>query len=69
MTRRRKIALLVIAAAVLTGAIVLRWLLDPALSPPGEYHGLTKLTGPALDVAAQGPIDVVLLSHHHQPSP
>jgi L-ascorbate metabolism protein UlaG (beta-lactamase superfamily) len=43
----------------------LRWLLDPALSPPGEYGGLTKLTGPAVDVAAQPPIDVVLVSHHH----
>jgi L-ascorbate metabolism protein UlaG (beta-lactamase superfamily) len=43
----------------------LRWLLDPTLSPPGEYGGLTKLTGPAIDVAAQDPIDVVLVSHHH----
>jgi L-ascorbate metabolism protein UlaG (beta-lactamase superfamily) len=42
-----------------------RWMTDPALSPPGEYNGLTKLTGPALDVTAQDPIDVVLLSHHH----
>ncbi len=29
----------------------LRWLTDPALSPPGEYAGLTKLTGPAFDIA------------------
>jgi L-ascorbate metabolism protein UlaG (beta-lactamase superfamily) len=43
----------------------LRWLTDPALSPPGEYGGLKKLTGPALDVTTQAPIDVVLLSHHH----
>jgi L-ascorbate metabolism protein UlaG (beta-lactamase superfamily) len=43
----------------------LRWLTDPALSPPGDYGGLTKLTGPALDIGAQDPIDVVLLSHHH----
>jgi L-ascorbate metabolism protein UlaG (beta-lactamase superfamily) len=42
----------------------LRWLTDPALSPPGEYAGLTKLTGPAFDIAEQDPIDVVLLSHH-----
>jgi L-ascorbate metabolism protein UlaG (beta-lactamase superfamily) len=42
-----------------------RWLTDPALSPPGEYAGLRKLTGPALDIAEEGPIDVVLLSHHH----
>jgi L-ascorbate metabolism protein UlaG (beta-lactamase superfamily) len=43
----------------------LRWLTDPALSPPGEYAGLTKLTGPAFDVTERDPIDVVLLSHHH----
>jgi L-ascorbate metabolism protein UlaG (beta-lactamase superfamily) len=42
----------------------LRWLTDPTFSPPGEYGGLTKLTGPALDIAQQEPIDVVLLSHH-----
>ena len=44
----------------------LRWLTDPSLSPPGEYEGgLVKTTGPALDPAAIGPIDVVLLSHEH----
>ena len=43
----------------------LRLLTDPALSPPGEYGGLTKLIGPAFDVTERGPIDVVLLSHHH----
>jgi L-ascorbate metabolism protein UlaG (beta-lactamase superfamily) len=43
----------------------LRWLTDPALSPPGEYAGLTKLTGPAVDITKQDPIDVVLVSHHH----
>jgi len=42
----------------------LRWLTDPTLSPPGEYGGLTKLTGPALDISEQHGIDVVLLSHH-----
>lgn len=42
----------------------LRWLTDPALSPPGVYGGLTKLTGPAVDVRHEAPIDVVLLSHH-----
>ena len=43
----------------------LRWLTDPTFSPPGEYAGLTKLTGPALDISQQDSIDVVLLSHHH----
>ena len=42
----------------------LRWLTDPTLSPPGEYGGLTKLTGPALDISQQDEIDVVLVSHH-----
>jgi L-ascorbate metabolism protein UlaG (beta-lactamase superfamily) len=43
----------------------LRWLTDPALSPPGDYSGLTKVTGPAFDISEHDPIDVVLLSHHH----
>lgn len=44
----------------------LRWLTDPALSPPGEYAGgLVKTTGPALEPDALSPIDVVLLSHEH----
>ena len=44
----------------------LRWLTDPALSPPGEYAGgLVKTTGPAVDPEALPPIDVVLLSHEH----
>lgn len=43
----------------------IRWLTDPTLSPPGEYNGRVKTTGPALDGAAIGPIDVVLLSHDH----
>jgi L-ascorbate metabolism protein UlaG (beta-lactamase superfamily) len=43
----------------------LRWLTDPALSPPGEYAGLVKTTGPALDPDTLLPVDVVLLSHEH----
>ena len=44
----------------------LRWLTDPSLSPPGEYAGgLVKTTGPAVNVKAIEPIDVVLLSHEH----
>jgi L-ascorbate metabolism protein UlaG (beta-lactamase superfamily) len=42
----------------------LRWLTDPSLSPPGEYAGgLVKVSGPALELSAIEPIDVVLLSH------
>jgi L-ascorbate metabolism protein UlaG (beta-lactamase superfamily) len=44
----------------------LRWLTDPAFSPPGEYEGgLVKTTGPALAAEDIGAIDVVLLSHDH----
>jgi L-ascorbate metabolism protein UlaG (beta-lactamase superfamily) len=42
----------------------LRWLTDPALSPPGEYEGgLVKTTGPAVEIPEIEPINVVLLSH------
>lgn len=42
----------------------LRWLTDPALSPPGEYAGgLVKTAGPAIAPGELPPIDVVLLSH------
>jgi L-ascorbate metabolism protein UlaG (beta-lactamase superfamily) len=43
----------------------LRWMTDPAFSPPGDYEYLTKLTGPAVEPGAVGDIDVVLLSHDH----
>jgi L-ascorbate metabolism protein UlaG (beta-lactamase superfamily) len=43
----------------------LRWMTDPAFSPPGEYSGLVKLTGPAIEPDAIGAIDVVLVSHDH----
>jgi L-ascorbate metabolism protein UlaG (beta-lactamase superfamily) len=44
----------------------LRWLTDPALSPPGTYDGgLVKTTGPAVAPAELEPIDIVLLSHEH----
>jgi L-ascorbate metabolism protein UlaG (beta-lactamase superfamily) len=43
-----------------------RWLTDPALSPPGEYEGgLVKTTGPAVAPDDIGAIDAVLLSHDH----
>jgi L-ascorbate metabolism protein UlaG (beta-lactamase superfamily) len=41
----------------------LRFLTDPTLSPPGTYAGLVKTAGPALDAAAIGSIDAVLVSH------
>jgi L-ascorbate metabolism protein UlaG (beta-lactamase superfamily) len=41
----------------------LRWLTDPAFSPPGEYAGLVKTTGPALPPERLESIDIVLLSH------
>ena len=44
----------------------LRWLTDPAFSPPGDYEGgLRKTTGPAVAADDVGAIDVVLLSHDH----
>ena len=43
----------------------LRWMTDPAFSPPGEYGGLVKLTGPALTPDDVGEVDVVLVSHDH----
>ena len=43
----------------------LRWMTDPAFSPPGDYEHLTKLTGPAVAPDAVGDVDVVLLSHDH----
>lgn len=42
-----------------------RWLTDPTFSPPGEYDGLVKTTGPALRFEALAPVDAVLLSHDH----
>jgi len=43
----------------------LRWMTDPAFSPPGDYEYLTKLTGPAVAPDDVGDIDVVLVSHDH----
>ena len=45
----------------------LRWLTDPALSPPGRHGWLEKTTGPAVDPEQLEPIDVVLLSHDQHP--
>jgi L-ascorbate metabolism protein UlaG (beta-lactamase superfamily) len=41
----------------------LRFLTDPALSPPGEYNRLIKETGPAIGAEDIRLIDAVLLSH------
>jgi L-ascorbate metabolism protein UlaG (beta-lactamase superfamily) len=45
----------------------LRWLTDPALSPPGHYGWLEETAGPALDTEQLEPIDVVPLSHDQHP--
>ncbi|MGH8026380.1 MAG: hypothetical protein ACREO0_06590 [Pseudoxanthomonas sp.] len=55
MTRRRKIALLVAAAAILVGAVMLRWLMDPAFLVPR----ILALAGDALGlkITADGDSD------------
>jgi hypothetical protein len=52
MTRRRKIALLVIAAVVLTGVLVLRWLLNPGYLVPAVLGLAGKSLG--LEITASG---------------
>ncbi len=48
-----------------------RILTDPTFDPPGRTYSFalgtssTKTTGPAIDLDDIGPIDAVLLSHHH----
>ena len=48
-----------------------RILADPTFDPPGRTYGFglgtssTKTAGPALDPAALGQVDVILLSHDH----
>jgi L-ascorbate metabolism protein UlaG (beta-lactamase superfamily) len=48
-----------------------RLLTDPTFDPPGRRYAFgwgtssRKLAGPALDAAALGPIDAVLLTHEH----
>jgi hypothetical protein len=52
MSRRRKIALLVIAAAVLAGAVTLRWLLNPGYLVPAVLDRAGKSLG--LEITASG---------------
>lgn len=52
MSRRRKIALLVIAAAILTGALASRWLLDPGYLVPAALDLAGKSLG--LEITASG---------------
>ena len=60
MTRRRKIALLALAVVVLSGAVVLRWLLDPAwlvpriLSMAGDVLGMRITAEGASDYRLRG---------------
>jgi L-ascorbate metabolism protein UlaG (beta-lactamase superfamily) len=48
-----------------------RLLTDPTFDPPGRTYAFgwgtssTKLTGPALSPDAIGPLDAILLTHHH----
>jgi L-ascorbate metabolism protein UlaG (beta-lactamase superfamily) len=44
-----------------------RIVMDPTFDPPGVHDYLTKLTGPAVGVAALGPVDAVLVSHDQHP--
>lgn len=44
-----------------------RIVMDPTFDPPGEHGYLTKLTGPAVDADALGPVDAVLVSHDQHP--
>lgn len=55
MTRRRKIALLVFAAVILLGALMLRWLMDPAFLVPR----ILRLAGNSLglEITADGASD------------
>lgn len=59
-------ALLIGGPTVLLEYGGLRWLTDPSLSPPGEYSGLTKTSGPSFGPAGSDEVDAVdavLLSH------
>lgn len=44
-----------------------RFLCDPTFDPPGDYGYLVKVHGPAVDIAAVGHVDTVLLSHDLHP--
>ncbi|MDT5154445.1 MAG: hypothetical protein QOI01_6178 [Mycobacterium sp.] len=44
-----------------------RMVMDPTFDPPGPHAYLTKTAGPAVEAAALGPVDVVLVSHDQHP--
>jgi L-ascorbate metabolism protein UlaG (beta-lactamase superfamily) len=44
-----------------------RIVMDPTFDPPGVHAYLTKITGPAVGVAALGRVDAVLVSHDQHP--
>jgi L-ascorbate metabolism protein UlaG (beta-lactamase superfamily) len=44
-----------------------RIVMDPTFDPPGPHSYLTKTAGPAVEAAALGPVDVVLISHDQHP--
>jgi L-ascorbate metabolism protein UlaG (beta-lactamase superfamily) len=45
----------------------LRIVMDPTFDPPGRHAYLTKTAGPAIEAAALGSVDVVLVSHDDHP--
>jgi L-ascorbate metabolism protein UlaG (beta-lactamase superfamily) len=44
-----------------------RIVIDPTFDPPGPHAYLTKLAGPAVEPAALGRVDAVLISHDDHP--
>jgi L-ascorbate metabolism protein UlaG (beta-lactamase superfamily) len=69
VTERRRIC----AISVLGGPTTVvdiagrRIVMDPTFDPPGPHAYLTKTAGPAVEAAALGPVDVVLVSHDQHP--
>jgi L-ascorbate metabolism protein UlaG (beta-lactamase superfamily) len=45
----------------------MRWLTDPAFSPPGQYGALVKTTGPAIAVDQLGSVTVTAVPALHGP--
>lgn len=66
--RRRELAFSVLGGPTTVIDIGgLRFVIDPTFEPPGQQGYLTKTAGPAVESAALGDIDVVLISHDEHP--